>query len=85
MRLLSRRGLLLWSTNAAGAAAIELSSRPASADKLSQRVVAYQDHPDGERRCDRCSHFQPPAACQIVVGTVRPDGYCRFFAPRLAS
>jgi len=79
----SRRALLFATVGTASTTvALAMSSHTACADKLSQRVVAYQDHPDGEKRCDRCAHFQPPEACQIVLGTIRPDGYCRFFTPR---
>ncbi len=80
---LSRRALLLGTAGAASTTAfLSMSSKTASAQKLSQRVVAYQDHPDGDKRCDRCARFQPPAACSIVDGTVSPDGYCTFFIPR---
>ncbi len=79
---LSRRALLLGTAGAAGAAVTDLASRPAAAQKLSQRVVAYQDHPNGDKRCDRCARFQPPTGCTIVDGAVSPSGYCTFFIPR---
>ena len=82
----SRRALLFATVGTASTTvAFGVTVHPACADKLSQRVVAYQDHPDGEKRCDRCTHFQPPEACQIVLGTIRPDGYCRFFTLRPQS
>ena len=80
--LLSRRALLQTAADAAGAAVIlDASSAPAAAPKLSQKVVAYQDHPDGDRHCSKCAQFQSPNACKIVDGTISPDGYCRFFVP----
>lgn len=80
---LSRRALLKATTAATGAGfLLNVAPRTGAAAKLSQQIVAYQDHPDGNKRCDRCSHFQAPTACQIVQGPVRPDGYCKFFTPR---
>lgn len=80
---LSRRALFKGTTAIAGAGLLVSTARQtAAAAKLSQQVVAYQDHPVGDKRCDRCAHFQPPSACQIVEGAVRPDGYCKFFTPR---
>ena len=81
---LSRRDWLRNTTAAIGGAlAVGATLERANAVvKLSQKVVAYQDHPDGEKRCDRCVHFQAPNACNIVDGDVKPDGYCRFFGVR---
>ncbi len=81
--LLARRSLLQRALGAAGAVTIScaLPNPVAAAPKLSQRVVAYQDHPDGDKRCDKCAHFQPPNVCKIVDGTISPQGYCRFFTP----
>jgi hypothetical protein len=79
----SRRALLQGAAGTAGATMI-LGATPNSAAavvKLSQKVVAYQDHPDGDKRCGKCVQFQPPNACKIVDGTVSPEGYCRFFVP----
>jgi hypothetical protein len=79
----SRRVLLQGAAGAAGTAIIlgvSTSSAPA-APKLSRQVVAYQDHPDGDKRCNKCAQFQPPNACKIVEGPISPDGYCKFFVP----
>jgi hypothetical protein len=81
--LLSRRSLLRRAVGAAGAATTLYLTpdRAIGAPKLSQRVVAYQDHPEGDRRCENCAQFQPPDTCKVVEGTVSPQGYCRFFTP----
>ena len=79
----SRRALLQGGAGTAGAAII-LGATPNSASavvKLSPKVVAYQDHPNGDKRCGKCVQFQPPNACKIVDGAVSPEGYCRFFVP----
>jgi hypothetical protein len=81
--LLGRRALLQYAAGAAGGAAILCASASAAtaAPKISKSAVAYQDHPDGDKRCGKCAQFQPPSACKIVDGTVSPEGYCRFFVP----
>lgn len=77
---LSRRVLL---QAAAGAAAIlGAAAVPADAQlKVSKSSVAYQDQPDGGRRCALCAHFVQPGSCQIVAGPISPQGYCRLFTP----
>ena len=52
-----------------------------AAPKISKAAVAYQDHPNGDKRCDKCVQFQPPAACKMVEGTISPEGSCRIFTP----
>jgi hypothetical protein len=80
---LSRRSLLQRATSAAGAAAV-LGAPPimaVAAPKISKETVAYQDHPEGEKRCDKCVQFQPPDACKMVEGPISPQGSCRIFVP----
>ena len=79
---LSRRSLLRSAVGSAGGAI--LCARPnaaAAAIKISQKAVAYQDHPEGDKRCDKCAQFQAPNGCKMVDGTINPQGYCRIFAP----
>jgi hypothetical protein len=53
---------------------------PAAAQpKISKVAVNYQDHPDGDKRCDRCAQFQPPDGCKVVDGSISPQGSCRIF------
>jgi hypothetical protein len=79
---LARRSLLRRILSTVGASAFfYAASRPAVAViKISQKAVAYQDHPEGDKRCDKCIQFQPPDACKMVDGTISPRGYCRLFA-----
>ena len=59
---------------------IAAGSHPAPAKpKISKIAVNYQDHPDGNKRCDKCIQFQPPDACKVVEGTISPQGSCRIF------
>jgi len=79
----ARRSLLRRILGAVGAAAI-LRARPNAARaaiKISQKAVAYQDHPDGDKRCEKCAQFQAPNGCKMVDGTINPQGYCRIFVP----
>jgi len=67
--------------SAVGAAGV-LAAAPNTASaqpKISKVAVNYQDHPDGDKRCDRCAQFQPPDACKVVDGPVSPQGSCRIF------
>jgi hypothetical protein len=79
---LARRSLLRRILGIAGASALFYAvSYPAAAViKISQKAVAYQDHPEGDKRCDKCIQFQPPNACKMVDGSISPNGYCRLFA-----
>ena len=74
----SRRALL---QAAAGAAAVlGATAVPATAQiKVSKPSVAYQDQPDEGRRCALCTHFVAPGSCQIVEGSISPQGWCRLF------
>jgi len=79
---ISRRSLLLRTAGAAGAAVI-LDAPPkavSAVPKVSKQAVAYQDHPDGDKRCDKCVQFQAPNACKMVEGPISPQGSCRLFA-----
>ena len=51
----------------------------AAAPKMSQKAVNYQDHPEGNKRCDNCLQFQPPDACKMVEGSISPQVSCRIF------
>lgn len=83
---LSRRGMLR--RGAAGgllaalAGSLALSRRALANAKMSKRDAEYKDAPQGGVRCDRCSHFQPPENCDLVLGAVSPQGSCDLFAPK---
>ncbi len=75
----ARRALFQATAAAIGAAAATIAAGAAAAPKISKAAVAYQNHPDGDRRCGKCLQFQPPASCKVVDGPVSPEGYCRIF------
>jgi hypothetical protein len=76
--MLSRRSLLRGAAAVAGV--LGATSNLAEAQpKISKVAVNYQDHPDGDKRCDKCAQFQPPDGCKMVEGTISPQGSCRIF------
>ena len=77
--ILSRRSLLRRTAAAAGllCAIAELAE---AQTKISKVAVNYQDHPDGDKRCDKCIQFLPPDACKMVEGTITAQGSCRIFS-----
>ena len=81
---LSRRALLRRATvTLATVAVISAQAEPAAATiKISQSAVAYQDHPQGDKRCGKCLQFQPPSTCRMVEGAISPEGFCRIFTPQ---
>ena len=57
------------------------TAMPAAA-KVEQKAAGYQDQPKGDHRCGVCVHFAPPNSCQIVDGSISPNGWCKLFAPK---
>lgn len=80
----SRRRLLRRALGFAGAATIlgSTAGRATAQVKISQKAVAYQPQPNGDKRCDKCLQFQPPSACKIVEGTISPQGWCKVFVAK---
>lgn len=77
----TRRDVLIAAAGGVAAAGALLS--PAQgATKVSKAVAKYQDHPHGQQRCAICLHFRPPASCEIVAGTISPNGWCQLFAAK---
>ena len=85
---LSRRSLLatVFSTAAAGGASLAIAatakampSNVAANSQLRKEDVRYQDQPKGNQRCAGCSHFVQPGACQVVAGSVNPNGWCLLY------
>jgi hypothetical protein len=75
----TRRSLVEAAIGVLGAATA-LAIRPAAAaPTISKTAVGYQDQPQGDRECDKCKEFVPPASCKVVEGTISPHGSCRIF------
>ena len=71
------RRTLLWVLYGA---MVEAAAPPASAQqKMSHREAEYQDAPKNGLTCAACTLFHPPRSCEVVVGDISPNGWCKFF------
>jgi hypothetical protein len=78
----SRRLVLRATVVSLGAASAATAIKPAAATvKISKAAVAYQDRPQGDKRCEKCLQFQAPNSCKLVDGPINPQGFCRIFTP----
>lgn len=63
----------------------------AAEGKAPKAQFAYQSSPHGKERCANCRVFHPgvnPSAngtCDIVQGSISPNGWCRVFQARTQS
>jgi hypothetical protein len=79
----SRRRVLRAVVFLAGAAAIPAAVRnAASQGKTSKAQAKYQDQPKNDQRCSGCMHFIPAGQCKLVEGSINPNGWCAFYAPK---
>lgn len=58
------------------------ASRGSAQERISKTAAKYQDHPNGQQRCEICLQFNPPDRCKLVDGAIGPHGWCQFFAAR---
>ena len=54
----------------------------AMAAKRAKTAVAYQESPNGDKKCSVCKNFQPPASCAVVDGTINANGYCQIWVKK---
>jgi hypothetical protein len=78
----SRRDLLRGATIVAGGAAVLVGTVLPAEAKMPQQASGYQTTPKGSASCSSCVHFEPPASCGIVAGTISPKGWCRFYVKK---
>ncbi|HEY3637830.1 MAG TPA: hypothetical protein VGK90_06725 [Rhizomicrobium sp.] len=82
MKITRRQTFGLGATAAIGSAmlgaAIAAPQRVAAA-QVPQEAAGYQTQPNNDQRCAFCVHFEAPASCQIVQGTIVPNGWCKLF------
>jgi hypothetical protein len=79
-RSLSRRRLL--GQCLSGAAIMGTVTVPAEAlNRMSKAASRYQNHPNGDKRCGGCRHFQAPNSCEVVPGNISPNGWCKWYRP----
>lgn len=64
------------------ALASSIAAARADSSKASQASMHYQDTPNGTSHCATCKFFIPGSdaksngTCQIVDGSISPNGYC---------
>jgi len=60
----------------------------ADSSKASPASMHYQTTPNGSMHCSECKFFVPgqdaqsSGTCQIVDGSISPNGYCIAFTPK---
>jgi hypothetical protein len=48
---------------------------------FSKAAVNYTDnHGASNEQCSKCVHYVNATTCEIVVGRIRPEGWCKKFA-----
>lgn len=83
-RKISRR-ILLRGTTLAAIGSLGLGLIPIDADAkptMTQHQAHYQSTPKAGHQCSGCSHFVAPNACNLVKGTISPNGWCMMWAPK---
>ena len=84
-RPVSRRDFLSIAAVSGGtlmAVALNNSAPAAAPKKFSQQKAHYQPIPKSGQRCQTCSLWQPPTACQQVEGQISPAGWCILYSPK---
>jgi hypothetical protein len=82
---ISRRGLMRGISTAGPLALVATAfctQRAAAAGSVPQSAAGYQDKPNGDKRCEGCSHFEAPSSCKVVAGVISPSGWCKLFAAK---
>jgi len=69
-------------------AALAIAAVRADASKVSQASVHYQSTPNGGKQCSGCKFFiagsnaSSSGTCQLVEGSISPNGYCDSFSAK---
>jgi hypothetical protein len=53
--------------------------------KLSKNISGYLPPEDGPFECERCHYFRPSVSCELVEGTIEPEGCCNLFTQEDSS
>jgi hypothetical protein len=82
MLITRRRAVGLGAGAAISSAAVILAAAlpaGAAAPQVAQDAAGYQTQPNGDQRCALCVHFRAPASCELVQGTIVPNGWCKLY------
>lgn len=63
----------------AGLALAGAGGAAAAAPQVAQDAAGYQTQPSGDQRCAFCIHFRAPSSCELVQGTIVPNGWCKLY------
>jgi High potential iron-sulfur protein len=69
-------------------ASLLTASAVADGSKASQASMHYQTTPNGGMQCSGCKFFvaakdpKSSGSCQVVDGTISPNGYCTSYAAK---
>lgn len=82
MLVTRRHAIGLGAGVAIGSAAFAVTGTPraaAAAAQVAQDAAGYQTQPNGDQRCAFCVHFRAPSSCELVQGTIVPNGWCKLY------
>ena len=88
--MISRRECIGWSLAALGTFGLARGAVAQATPKVPQKDAQYQATPKNGQKCDMCQYYvaaaQPnaPGACQLVDGSISPNGWCALFAKKSA-
>lgn len=82
MLITRRHAVGLGAAAAVGSATLALAGTEriaAAAPQVTQDAAGYQTQPNGDQRCALCAHFRAPASCELVQGSIVPNGWCKLY------
>lgn len=88
MKWLNRRSFIEGVVVVPALAAAWAARARADSSKASQASMRYQSTPNGNMHCSLCKFFisgqdaQSSGTCQIVDGSISPNGYCIGFTQK---
>lgn len=44
-----------------------------------EEVKYTDDHGTSSEQCSKCSYYAAPTVCRIVIGRIKPGGWCNKF------
>jgi hypothetical protein len=51
-----------------------------------KKVVRYtDDHGSSNEQCSKCKYFEHPRSCEIVIGAIKPGGWCNKYKKSAAT
>lgn len=57
----------------------DFGASPSDSDKSSPDEAGYQPPEQGPFHCAGCIHFHGPSSCELVAGSIDPEGCCNLY------